>query len=268
MSPAGVTTHRARRRFAQHFLVQAGAAERIVALADIGVDDTVLEIGPGRGALTRRLAAITTDLRMVEIDRDLATRLAEEFAGHDGVTVVTGDILVLDLGQVLAGARSTVAVANLPYNISTPVLAALLEHPRRFRRLVLMLQREVAERVISSPGKKTYGALSVMVQLVARTRIAFTLPPGAFRPRPKVDSAVIVVDPLDPLPLPPSQVAGVRRVVRTAFTRRRKQLANAIAALTDAPRDVLARAGIDPRRRPETLEVDEFVAVAQALEAL
>lgn len=256
----------ARKRFAQHYLVHAPTAERIVALAALDEDSPVLEIGPGRGALTGLLAARSGRLLMVEIDRDLAAALQTAYAEQPRVTIVTADVLSLDLRAFLAGVAPVTAVANLPYNISTPVLLQLLGEPELFRRLVLMLQREVAERICAAPGGKTYGALSVAVQTVAAARLAFRVPPEAFVPRPSVESAVVVIEPHRPPALDASARQALRVLVRTAFSRRRKQLANVIAPLTPRPGAVLATAGIDPRRRPETLTPDEFVRLAAHLD--
>lgn len=259
--------HTPRKRFAQHFLTQPSVARRIVELARLTPDDAVLEIGPGRAALTHLLAAAAARLWVVEIDRDLAENLRAEFAGRPGVHVVEGDVLEMDLEALLGAAAPVTVVANLPYNISTPVLMQLLSAPHLFRRMVLMLQREVAERVGSPPGSKAYGALSVMTQLVADVHIALHVPPAAFRPRPKVDSAVIVVEPRARPQVPPGEIGAVRRVVRAAFNQRRKQLANSMRTLHPQAERLLDRIGIDPRRRPETLAVDEFVEIARAFGA-
>lgn len=254
----------ARKRFGQHFLVQPGVAERIVGLAGLHDDSVVLEIGPGRGALTRLLARRCRRLVLIEVDRDLAAQLQVDFGDRPTVEVITADVLSVDL-HALLGAGPVTAVANLPYNISTPVLMRLLDEPERFDRLVLMLQREVAERLCSPPGSKEYGALSVGVQVVAEPRIALRVPPSAFTPRPQVESAVVVIEPRRPVPLGAAERRALRHVVRTAFSRRRKQLANVIAPLTPDPRAVLAALDLDPRRRPETLTPDDFVRLAAAL---
>lgn len=255
---------RPRKRFAQHFLTQPNIAQRIVELARLTPADTALEIGPGRAALTHLLAAAAGRLWVVEIDRDLADQLRTEFSGRSTVRVVEGDVLEMDLEALLGSVAPVTVVANLPYNISTPLLMQLLSAPRMFRRMVLMLQWEVAERICSPPGSKAYGALSVMMQLVADVRIAFRVPPGAFHPKPKVDSAVIVVEPRARPEVSPEELGAVRRVVRTAFNQRRKQLANALRPLHPQAERVLDAIGIDPRRRPETLSVGEFVEIARA----
>ncbi len=257
---------RPRKRFGQHFLTQPSIARRIVDLATLRGGETVLEIGPGRGALTHLLAERAARLVLSEIDRDLCQELREQFAGQSHVTIVEGDVLDLDLAALL-GPGPSVAVANLPYNITTPVLIKLLDTPASFSRLVLMLQREVADRICAEPGTKQYGALTVMVQLVATARVAFTVPPTAFAPRPKVDSAVVVIEPQQPPPLSAAARRSVRRVVRAAFSQRRKQLGNALASLGTDPHALLDRLGIDPRRRPETLSVEEFARIAAAADA-
>jgi 16S rRNA (adenine1518-N6/adenine1519-N6)-dimethyltransferase len=256
---------RPRKRFAQHFLTRTDTARRIVELARIEPTDTVVEIGPGLAALTDLLAARAARLHAIEIDRDLCRRLRERFADDPRVLVEEGDVLDMNVAEMLGSHAPAVVVANLPYNISTPVLVKLLTEPHLFRRLVLMLQRELADRICAAPGSRTYGSLSILVQLVATARVAFRVPPSSFSPRPKVESAVIVIEPFAEQPLEESERAQVRRVVRTAFTRRRKQLSNCLRPLTPEPEDLLRKLDIDPRRRPETLAVEEFVRVARAL---
>jgi 16S rRNA (adenine1518-N6/adenine1519-N6)-dimethyltransferase len=262
---AGVRAPRPRKRFAQHFLTQPGIARRIVALAELTADDTVLEIGPGRGALTGFLAEAAGRVVLIEIDRDLAAQMRERFADRPQVEVWEGDVLRMDLRARLAQSATLTAVANLPYNVSTPVLMRLLESSDLFRRLVLMLQREVADRLCAESGSKTYGALSVMAQLAAEVRVAFRVPPTAFSPRPMVDSAVVVLDPRRPVPLTPAERSSVRRVVRAAFSQRRKQLGNGLSPLTPRAHELLTAIGIDPRRRPETLEPGDFVRLARII---
>lgn len=259
---------RARRRYGQHFLVRRDIARRIVALAELTGRESVLEIGPGRGALTGFLADVAAELWLVEIDRDLCALLGRQFGDRPQIHLVPRDILSVDLDELLPVSRPAVVVANLPYRISTPVLMKLIEKPERFRRLVLMLQREVAERLVAPPGSKAYGALSVMVQLVARVRVALAVSPASFRPRPKVESAVVVADPCFPPRRSAAELNGVRKVVRAVFTQRRKQLVNALAPLEKDARRVLERLSIDPRRRPETLTAEEFAAIARALGTL
>jgi 16S rRNA (adenine1518-N6/adenine1519-N6)-dimethyltransferase len=258
--------HRPRKRYGQHFLVQPGIARRIVAVANLTGRESVLEIGPGRGALTPYLAEQAKELWLIEVDRDLHGQLCARFAEHESVHILQADILEVNLPALLSGSAPVVVVANLPYNISTPVLMKLLETPDLFSRLVLMLQLEVAERLRARPGTKDYGALSVLVQVAADVRIAFRVGPGSFVPRPKVDSAVVVIEPLVDSRRARVDLAVLRRVVKTAFNQRRKQLVNALSPLVAEPRRLLAHANIDPKRRPDALSVSEFVALAQALE--
>ena len=256
----------ARKRFGQHFLVAPAIAERIVDLARLDEPAVVLEIGPGRGALTTLLAARCRRLLLIEVDRDLVAHLRTAFADRPSVEIILGDVLGIDLQALLGAEAPVTAVANLPYNISTPVLMALLGVPELFGRLVLMLQREVAERICAGPGSKAYGALSVVVQVMADARIALRVPPTAFAPRPRVESAVMVIEPRRPVALPAAARRALRGVVRTAFSRRRKQLINVLAPLTREPRAVLAALELDPQRRPETLAPADFVRLTRALE--
>jgi len=260
-----VTPPFARKRFGQHFLVQPAVAEHIVALAGLQPQPAVLEIGPGRGALTQLLADRCRRLVLIEVDRDLAEALRRTYAAQPSVEIVTADVLKLDLHALLGADAPVTVIANLPYNISTPVLMQLLGQPELFDRLILMLQREVAERVCAAPGGKVYGALSVMVQVVADAHVALRVPPSAFAPRPQVDSAVVVIEPRRPVPLDANQRRAVRAVVRTAFSRRRKQLVNVLAPLTSDPRALLTGLGFDPTQRPETLTPADFVRLAGAL---
>ena len=235
---------------------------RIVDAIAPAREDVIVEIGPGEGVLTRVLLERVPSLIAIEIDRDLAHRLGSEFPA-ERLTVHCADALEFDFSTLPLRAR---IVGNLPYNISTPLLIRLLDAPEIFGRLVLMLQREVAERIAAGPGSKTYGTLSVIVQLVASVRSILRVPASAFTPRPKVDSTVLVIDPfVDRLPSEEERRA-VRRVVRTTFSQRRKQLVNSLAPLTPEPEKVRDRVGIDRRRRPETLSVEDFRSLAGALE--
>jgi 16S rRNA (adenine1518-N6/adenine1519-N6)-dimethyltransferase len=248
-------------------LTQPRIAERIVALAQLSGRESVLEIGPGRGALTSLLAAAAGKLWLVEIDRDLSAELRARFARDPKVQLIEGDVLAIDLADLLRPYGPVVVVANLPYNIATPLLMRLIEGRDVFARLVLMLQREVAGRLSAKPGTKAYGALSVMFQLHASVRSHFTVGPGAFTPRPKVDSTVVCIEPGSAHEMTAEELRHVRRVVRAAFSQRRKQLGNALAVLGEGMSAAFARAGIDPRRRPETLTAGEFVAITRALYA-
>ena len=262
---------RPQKRWGQHFLCDPGVARRIVDAARLAPDAPVLEIGPGLGALTDELTARAGRLYLVEIDRGLATRLAERYATRPHVRVLVGDVLELPLDTLIAEPDVTV-VANLPYNISTPVLFRLRALRTRFPRAVVMLQREVAERLAAGPGDDARGVLSVLLQTWAEVRVAFRVSRRSFVPPPRVDSAVVE---LRFSAAPRVAVADPEfydAVVRAAFGQRRKMLRNALAALAmsrglDAPalEARCARAAVDPRARAETLALDDFARLAAAL---
>jgi 16S rRNA (adenine1518-N6/adenine1519-N6)-dimethyltransferase len=245
-------------------LVAPGVSRRIVDVADVR-GRRVVEIGPGLGALTDALAAAASELILVEIDPRLADRLREHYAGVTHVRVVVGDALEVDFASLLDGHDDVVAIGNLPYSVGTQILVRLLEARRHFARLVLMLQREVAERIVASPATKPYGTLSVWTALYADARIAFRVSSGAFVPRPKVDSAVVTIALLPEPRVAVADVERFREVVRGAFGQRRKTLRGALARVASASQ--IEAAGIDPRRRGETLSLDEFAAIANLLAA-
>ena len=258
----------ARKRFGQHFLEPAWV-DKLVRAVQPSADDTFLEIGPGRGALTRALAPLVGRMIAIEIDRDLAAALPALVPDH--VHVIQSDFLEVDLDALLAGERRPVrAIGNLPYNVASPILFRLLDAQdggRRIADATLMLQREVVDRLVAAPGSREYGALAVQVAVHAEVERLLTLPPGAFRPPPKVTSAVVRLR-----FRPPAVDVGSRvvfqRVVRGVFLQRRKMLANALAPVADSfgrtSLQVLETAGIDPRRRPETRAVEEFARLARA----
>lgn len=259
---------RARKRFGQHFLEPSWVA-KLVAAIDPQLDQTFVEIGPGHGALTEPLAARAARVVAIEIDRDLAAGLRARAMPR--VEIVEGDVLSVDL-DTLGLPPGTRVAGNLPYNISSPILAGLVTMQRstgRLRDATLMLQREVADRIVAGPGTREYGPLAILLGLAARVDRLMTLPPGAFRPAPKVTSAVVRLtfhsaETLRGLP------QFLDPLVRTAFTRRRKMVANALAGSDALPPAraaiLLARAGIDGRRRPEALSPAEWVALARLAE--
>jgi 16S rRNA (adenine1518-N6/adenine1519-N6)-dimethyltransferase len=269
LAAAGV---RPRRRWGQHFLCDPRIVERIVAIAAPEPGGAVVEIGPGLGALTDRLAETGAALVLVEIDPTLAARLRERHAGRPHVHVLAGDVLETPLADCTpAGA---VVVGNLPYNISSPVLFRLLELRAHLPRAVLMLQREVAERVVAPAGSRTRGVLGVLVQTYADVRLVSRVPRGAFMPVPQVESAVIEVRWRTTPRVALRDEAAYRRVVRAAFAQRRKMLRNALAALggergldAAALDATFARAGIDPTLRAERLDVADFARLADAIGA-
>jgi 16S rRNA (adenine1518-N6/adenine1519-N6)-dimethyltransferase len=256
---------RPRKRLGQHFLADAGVAQRIVDLAQLHGSETVVEIGPGLGALSDRLLPRVAALWLIEVDADLAAHLQAKYADQPHVHVVCSDVLGVDFVELLGAPMPAVVVANLPYNIATAVLAHLLEQHRSFSRLVLMLQREVAERLRADPGSKDYGALTVFTQFAARVRSGLRVSPHAFVPAPKVDSEVIIVEPYAQPPVEVRDPALLKRVVGTVFNQRRKQLANSLRPICADPVGALRAAHIDPTRRPETLSLAEFAALSNVL---
>jgi 16S rRNA (adenine1518-N6/adenine1519-N6)-dimethyltransferase len=253
-----------RKRLGQHFLADPQTAQRIVRLAAPDAE-RVVEIGPGLGALSELLVQSAEETWLIEVDAALAERLRAKFAHLARVHVVEADVLAVDFTSLLGSGAPAVLVGNLPYNIGTAVLTAALAQARCFSRMVLTLQREVVERLVAPPGSKTYGALSVLTQFAAQVRPALRIAPGAFVPRPKVESEVVIVEPYGRPPVAVSNPKLFRRLVRTVFTQRRKQLVNSLRPLCSDPTEPLGRAGIDPVRRPETLTLSEFATLSNAL---
>ena len=256
----------------QNFLIQSWVPRDIAAASGAGPGVGVLEIGPGIGPLTDRLAGLADRVAAVELDRSLLPVLAETMAGHDNVEIVPGDILKLDVpalvGEKLAG-LTPIVCANLPYNITTPVLTALLE-ARCFASITVMIQREVARRICAAPGTPDYGAFSIYCQVHAGTELLFDVPPDCFLPAPKVTSSVLRLTPR-PLPAEIEDAAFFFRVVRAAFAQRRKTLLNALGAAfggqvsKEELAGLLAGCGLPPDVRGERLGIPEFAALARAL---
>jgi 16S rRNA (adenine1518-N6/adenine1519-N6)-dimethyltransferase len=257
-----------RKGLGQNFLADPVALDRIVLAAELSPADTVLEIGPGLGTLTERLAAQAGRVVAVELDGRLADVVRERLAGLGNVEVIHGDVLdMADLGFLGPEAK---VVANLPYYITSAVLRHLLDRPDRPRVVVVTVQREVAERIVAAPGDMSL--LAVSIQFYGRPRIVARIPAGAFYPPPKVDSAVVRIDvseqPAAALP-PGVSEAALFRVVRAGFGQKRKTLRNALSAgLSLSParaEEALRAAGIDPRRRAETLSLAEWTELAEQL---
>ena len=257
------------RRLGQNFLTDPRVAERIAGLAlGAGEAGAVLEIGPGLGALTQHLAASGRAFTAVELDLRLAEHVESLLEGRAAARVVRGDILDQGLDALLPGTSPVTVVANLPYAITSPAIEWILTQGPRVTRAILMTQREVAQRLAAKPGTKDYGRFSVYVALHAEIETAFRVSPGAFHPRPEVDSVVFT---LTPRPYPGTsgaERAAVERLVRAATGGRRKTLANALGhglgVGADAARALLEKAGINATRRAETLSVDDWLAVARA----
>ncbi len=249
----------------QNFLHDPGVLDKIAAAAELTPADAVLEIGPGTGALTERLAAAAGRVVAVETDARLQPLLAERLAGCSHVEVVYADILAVDV-PALMGPAPYIVVANLPYYITSAILRHLLEAPRRPRRLVLTVQQEVAERIMAAPGDLSL--LAVSVQFYGQPRTVMHIKPAAFWPRPDVDSAVLRIDVYDRPPVDVPDERAFFRVVRAGFSQKRKQLRNALGAGLglggEAAAALLTRAGVDPRRRAETMTLAEWAALARA----
>jgi len=268
-APGARAFPRARKRFGQHFLEPAWVARLIAAVAPTS-NETFIEIGPGRGALTAPLAERAGKVIAVELDRDLAATLAPRVPQN--VRLVQANFLDVDLPQLLQGEHPPVrVVGNLPYNVASPILFRLLDtadEGRLLRDATLMVQREVADRIVAAPGGRDYGAMSIQVQLVADVERVLSLPPGAFRPPPKVHSAVVQLR----FRRPRADVGSrevFERVVRGLFLQRRKTLANALkpvaASFGHSSLDVLQKSGLDGGRRPETLSLEDIARLSQAV---
>ena len=253
----GLAGHRARKRFGQNFLHDEHWIERIARTIDPKPKDTIVEIGPGQAALTRKMIAGAGHATAVEIDRDLAAWLKETFP--DTLTLIEADALKLDWTQVHPDARLRV-VGNLPYNISSPLLFHLMTVADRVIDQHFMLQKEVVDRMVAAPGSKVYGRLSVMLQYRYRMQKMFDVPPGAFTPAPKVTSSIVRMIPKNPDEMPPINWEHFSEIVAAAFNQRRKTLRNALGKLLTE--EQIKSAGVDPALRAEALDVTAFVKLA------
>lgn len=254
---------RADKKLGQNFLIDEDIVRRIVEAAELTPTDKVLEVGPGIGTLTQGLAESGADVVAVELDKRLLPVLAVTLEGYDNVRIVNGDILKVDIMQEV-GAENFKVCANLPYYITTPIIFALLEKRLPMERLVAMVQKEVAKRMAAQPGGREYGALSVAIQYFTEPEIAFIVPPSSFIPAPAVDSAVIVCKRRKQPPVQVCDEALFFRVVKAAFSMRRKMLNNALKNMGISSEQCakwLELAGIDGKRRGETLTLEDFAAL-------
>ena len=263
-----------KRSLGQHFLIDQGIAQKIVRLADLEPEDCVVEIGPGMGVLTFLMLPLVKKVLAVELDQGMAEWLREKGQGLASLSIVRQDALGFDFAKVSRDVgRKIKVVANLPYNISTPVIFRLLENREAVTHLTLMLQREVAERIIASPGSKAYGPLSIFTQLYTSPKIMMRVPPEAFYPRPRVESALLRFEILERPRIAIDDADFFQKVVRASFAQRRKTLLN---ALRGAPlslsrekiESALTAANIDPSRRAETLDLAEFQRLTEALKTV
>ena len=248
----------------QHFLTDRSYIERIVLAVDPKPGDRLVEIGPGQGAITMPLLRRHGELTAIEFDRDLITPLMEASEGVGRLTIIHKDVLAVDFGK-LAGDERLRLVGNLPYNLSSPILFHALEHAASIRDMVFMLQKEVVDRMAAGPGSKVYGRLSVMLQAYCTVTPLFVVPPGAFRPPPKVDSAVVRMVPRSPAEIGVTDPQRFTEVVRAAFGQRRKTLRNALSGVCDGV--AIEAAGISPDARAEQVEVAAFNRLANQVPA-
>jgi 16S rRNA (adenine1518-N6/adenine1519-N6)-dimethyltransferase len=259
-----------RKRWGQHFLVDRNILNKVVRTAKLEKEDVILEIGPGMGEMTLALARQAKKVIAVEIDRELVKILKEKTADFSNITVIEGDILKISFEELYRqGHQQLKVVANLPYQISTPLLFRFIESKGLFSALTLMLQREVAIRMIASPGGKDFGPLSIFTQSVSDLSIQFYIKPSAFFPPPKVESAVIRMKWKERPLVRPDEEVWFRKVVKGCFSYRRKRLINALRhADLLLPEDLekrIEKIGIDSQRRPETFTIQEFARLADAL---
>jgi 16S rRNA (adenine1518-N6/adenine1519-N6)-dimethyltransferase len=254
--------HRPRKRFGQNFLHDPSVIRRIIAAIAPRPADHLVEIGPGRGAITRGLLRTAGRLDAVELDRDLIEPLVRRCADMGELVVHAADALALDLCALAGPGERLRLVGNLPYNISTPLLFRFIAQAGCIRDMHLMLQKEVVERIVAGPGSKTYGRLSVMVQTRCESESLFVIRPGAFHPAPKVDSAFLRLTPYRPSRYPLEDAKLHARLVAQAFSQRRKTLRNSLKGLVSVQQ--LEILGVDPGRRAEELDVATFAALADA----
>jgi 16S rRNA (adenine1518-N6/adenine1519-N6)-dimethyltransferase len=262
-----------KRALGQHFLIDQGIAQKIVRLADLAPEDCVVEIGPGMGVLTFLMLPLVKKVIAVELDQGMTDYLRERAEGMASLTVLRRDALGFDFAKAARDVgRKIIVVANLPYNISTPVIFRLLESREALAHLTLMLQREVAQRITASQGTKAYGPLAIFTQIYTSPKIMMQVPPEAFYPSPKVESTLVRFEILEH-PRIAIDDGFFQKVVRASFAQRRKTLLNALtgSSLSLGPKDKVVSAleaiGIDPRRRAETLNLGEFQRLAEALKA-
>ena len=259
----------AKKNLGQNFLHDRGVIERIVLAIDPRPGDRIVEIGPGQGALTFPLLRRHGELTAIEFDRDLLQPLAAAAQAHGALSLLNANVLDVDFSALAAGGMPGEGllrlVGNLPYNLSSPILFHALDHAAAIRDMHFMLQKEVVERMAAGPGSKVYGRLSVMLQAYCRVTPLFKVPPGAFRPAPKVDSAVVRLQPLPPGAVVVADRTRFAHVVRAAFGQRRKTLRNALSGVVDAT--AIEAAGVRPDARAEQLSVADFATLANTAQA-
>lgn len=259
------STHRARKRFGQNFLHDTGVINRIAAAVHPTPGDHLVEIGPGQGALTESLVDSGCRLDVIELDRDLVPGLLAAFSLKPGFKLHSADALKFDFASLLQGQERLRVVGNLPYNISTPLIFKLLENAGIIQDMHFMLQLEVVERLAAGPGSKNWGRLGIMAQYHCQVENLFEVPPEAFSPRPKVQSAIVRLTPHREPPWTACDESTLRQVVQASFAQRRKTLRNNLKGfISDGG---LRELGIDPGARAETLELAQFIDIANTIHA-
>lgn len=252
-----------RKYLSQNFLFDPSILLRIVDASGIGPEDTVLEVGAGLGTLTKVLSERAGKVFSLEADRRLYEKLKESLSSSVNVELILADALKFDY----SGLPPFKIVANIPYHITTPLIFKFLEQ-KNLLSMTLTIQKEVAERIVAGPGSKTYGVLSLMVQYRGKPELKFTISAGAFRPKPKVDSACILIDIYKKPPVKVKDPELFRKLIKAAFSQRRKTIGNAIKAVSEDPKKALTKAEIDEKRRPETLSMVDFARLADAVYAI
>jgi 16S rRNA (adenine1518-N6/adenine1519-N6)-dimethyltransferase len=249
-----------KRRLGQNFLYDPSILRRIIQVAHLEPEDTVVEVGPGPGRLTRMLSERVRRVIAIELDRKLHERLIEDLADCDNIDLVLGDALKYNYGGIASPFK---VVANIPYQITTPLIFRLFENRETLRSMTLTVQKEVAERIAADPGGKQYGVLSITTQYYGKTRLKFVISRKAFRPMPRVDSACIHIDVYEKPRVEVDDERFFFSLVRTAFSHRRKTLLNALREVSPGIKDILVSCGIDPSRRPETLSIEDFARLSE-----
>ena len=263
MSEHSYGGHQARKRFGQNFLVDHNIIAKIVAAIAPKPTDNLIEIGPGQGAITEPVLSRCPTLKVLELDRDLIPLLKAKFQHYLSLQIHQGDALKTDFGQFYEVGHPLRIIGNLPYNISTPLLFHLLSYSDKIHDMHFMLQKEVVDRLAATPGSNHYGRLSVMVQYHSQVQPLFPVPPGSFRPAPKVDSAIVRILPYSQPPHPAKDPANMSRLVNACFQQRRKTIRNTLKHLVSAQQ--LEMLDIDLSLRPEKLDVADFVHLSNQL---
>jgi 16S rRNA (adenine1518-N6/adenine1519-N6)-dimethyltransferase len=251
-----------KKHLGQHFLIDPFINERIINSAQLMPEDLVVEIGPGPGKLTQKLCERARKVIAIELDNRLYARLTAELAGYENIELIHGDALKYPFETL----PEFIVVANIPYYITTPIIFRLIAAKKSLKSMTLTIQKEVAERIVATPGGKDYGVLSLMVQYHADPALQFIVPKEAFRPVPKVDSAVIRIQILEKPSVDVQDEKMFFRIIRTAFSQRRKMLSNTLKSIRSDAKAWLTEAGIDPQRRPETVSIGEFARLSDMVD--